>query len=371
MRKQFLICTTLVVAASLAPTVARAQTTELNFGVVSTEVSTNLKKVWDPYFEAMAKGTGLKINGFYASDYAGVIEGMRFNKVQVARYGNKSAMEAVNRSNGEVFALSVDVDGAAGYWSHLIVHRDSPLQNLDDVLKCDKSLNFGIGDPNSTSGFLVPVSYIFAARNIEPKTCFKALRAASHEANDMAVAHKQVDVATSNDKSLRRLQMTAPDARESIRVIWTSPLIKNDPLVWRKDLPADIKTRVYTWHMSYGRIGTPEEIAEARKVLAAMLRAPYDPTDDTQLLPIRILEANKDIMKLQADDKLSAEEKAAKISPLQAQIKKWQEQADKAEDSGFKKQVKAFLEADKAGNQAELKRMIAEFATEFAGAPKN
>jgi len=366
MRQLFLIGTTLVVAASFAATVARAETTELNFGVVSTEASTNLKNIWEPYFEAMAKGTGLKINGFYASDYAGVIEAMRFNKVQVARFGNKSAMEAVNRSNGALFALAVDVDGAAGYWSHLIVHKDSPLQNLDDVLKCDKSLNFGIGDPNSTSGFLVPISYIFAANNIEPKTCFKTVRNASHEANDMAVANKQVDVATSNDKSLRRLEMTAPDARKSIRVIWTSPLITNDPLVWRKDLAADIKTRIYTWHMSYGRIGTPEQIAAARKILAAMLRAPYNPTNDNQLLPIRILEANKDMMKLQADNKLSAEEKAAKISPLQAEIKKYQEQADKAEQSEFKKQVEAFLEADKAGNQAELKRMIDEFAASFA-----
>jgi phosphonate transport system substrate-binding protein len=286
MRKLFLIGATLVVAAGVAAPVVRAETNELNFGVVSTEASTNLKKIWDPYFEAMAKGTGLKVNGFYASDYAGVIEAMRFNKVQVARYGNKSAMEAVNRSNGELFALSVDVDGAAGYWSHLIVHKDSPLKDLDDVLKCDKSLNFGIGDPNSTSGFLVPMSYIFAERKIEPKNCFKAVRNASHEVNDVAVANKQVDIATSNDKSLRRLQMTAPEARKNIRVIWTSPLITNDPLVWRKDLPANIKARVYEWHLNYGRIGTPEEIADARKILAAMLRAPYEPTDDNQLLPI-------------------------------------------------------------------------------------
>jgi hypothetical protein len=76
-------------------------------------------------------------------------------------------------------------------------------------------------------------------------------------------------------------------------------------------------------------------------------------------------------MKLQADDKLSSEEKAAKISPLQAEIKNWQEQADKAEHSGFKKRVEAFRAADKAGNQVELKRMIAEFSTDFARTPSH
>jgi len=372
MRKLFLIGTALVMATGIAATVARADPqAEINFGIVSTESSTNLKTIWEPYLEEMAKGTGLTINAFYATDYAGVIEAMRFKKIQVARFGNKSAMEAVNRSNGELFALAVDSYGAPGYWSHLIVHKDSPLQTVDDVLKCDKSLDFGIGDPNSTSGFLVPVSYIFAAKNIDPKTCYKTVRNASHEANGMAVAHKQVDVATINDKILRRLEVTSPEARKNIRVIWTSPLITNDPVVWRKDLAADIKTRLYTWHMSYGRIGTPEEIAAARKILAAMLRAPFNPTNDDQLLPIRILEASKDIMKFQADDKLSAEEKAAKIAPLQTEIKKDQELSDKAEHSEFNKQVEAFLEADKAGDQAKLKAMIATFAANAANAPTN
>src|SRR6516162_4947372 len=72
-------------------------------------------------------------------------------------------------------------DGNDGYYSHIIVHKDSPFAKVEDILKCDKSLDFGIGDPNSTSGFLVPTAYIFAARNIDPKTCFKTVRNANHQ----------------------------------------------------------------------------------------------------------------------------------------------------------------------------------------------
>ena len=158
----------------------------------------------------MAKATGFKVNGFYATDYAGVIEAMRFNKIQVAWYGNKSGMEAVDRASGEVFAQIVSRDGSVGYYSHIIVHKDSPYTKLDDILKCDKSLDFGIGDPNSTSGFLVPTSYIFAANNIDPKSCFKTVRNASHQANAMAVANKQVGAATNNSEDLQRVAMTAP-----------------------------------------------------------------------------------------------------------------------------------------------------------------
>jgi phosphonate transport system substrate-binding protein len=369
MRKLFTVGTAL--AMGIAATVAHAETTELNFGIIATEASTNLKTVWEPYLAAMAKGTGFKVTGFYASDYAGVIEAMRFKKVQVAWFGNKSAMEATNRSDGEIFAQSVDSEGNPGYWSHLIVYKDSPIKTLDDVLKCDKSINFGIGDPNSTSGFLVPTSYIFAERNIDPKECFKTLRNASHEANAMAVAHKQVDVATNNSENLRRVEITAPDARKDIRVIWTSPLIPSDPLVWRKDLAPDIKTKLYTWLMSYGRVGTPEEIEAAKKVLAGLQWAPFDPSSNDQLLPIRVLEANKSIMKIKGDQKLSAEEKAAKIAPLQADITKYREAAEKADHGAFKKQVALFIETDKANDQAKLKKMIGEFAATAASTPTN
>ena len=83
----------------------------------------------------MQKRTGIKVKAFFASDYAGIIEAMRFNKVQVAWFGNKSAMEAVDRASGEVFVQTLSKDGAPGYWSLLVVHRDSPLRSIEDVVK--------------------------------------------------------------------------------------------------------------------------------------------------------------------------------------------------------------------------------------------
>ncbi len=152
-------------------------------------------------------------------------------------------------------------------------------------------------------------------------------------------------------------------------MIWTSPLIPSDPLVWRKDLAVDVKTKLYTWLMSYGRIGTPEEIASAKKVLAGLQWAPFIPSSNDQLLPIRILEANKSIMKIKGDAKLSAEEKAANIAPLEADIRTYQEAADKAEHGAFMKQVAPFIEADKANDQTKLKKLIGEFAANAAATP--
>lgn len=346
--------------------VAAAETpTELNFGVISTEASVNQKKNWEPFVEEMAKAIGIKVKAFYATDYAGVIEAMRFNKVQVAWYGNKAGMEAVDRSNGEVFAQLVAKDGSNGYYSHIIVNADSPYTKLDDILKCDKSLNFGIGDPNSTSGFLVPTAYIFAARDIEPKSCFKTVRNASHQANGMAVANKQVDAATNNSEDLQRIAVTAPEARPKIKVIWTSPIIPLDPLIWRKDLDPAVKAKVYTFILSYGRFGTDDQIAHERQILANLIWSPFNPSSDRQLIPIRMLEANKALMKVKADDKLSDAEKDAQVAKIKAELANIEAMEKKTENDPYQKRVAAFIAADKAGDKSTMKKMIAEFAAGF------
>ena len=77
----------------------------------------------------------------------------------------------------------------------LIVRKGSGI-TLDDVLRCGKRYDFGIGDPRSTSGTLAPMAYLFIPRNIDPETCFKVVRSATHQANLFAVANGVVDVAT-------------------------------------------------------------------------------------------------------------------------------------------------------------------------------
>ena len=366
LRNLFLAQAPLLFLIASVGTAGAQSPVEINFGVISTEASMNQKKNWEPFLQAMAKSTGFKINGFYSTDYAGVIEAMRFNKVQVAWFGNKSGMEAADRAGAEVFAQIVSRDGSIGYYSHVIVHRDSPFEKLDDILKCDKSLDFGIGDPNSTSGFLVPTSYIFAARNIDPKSCFKTIRNANHQANATAVANRQVSAATNNSEDLQRIEATAPEAREKIKIIWTSPLIPLDPLMWRKDLDAVAKSKLYTSLMSYGHIGSDAEIKAARDILANLIWSPFHPSSDDQLLSTRKLEANKDLLKIKGDAKLSNDEKAKEIAVIQVQLTKLDEMEGKGKANPFHSRVAAFIEAEKAGRQEDMKRMIAEFAAIYA-----
>ena len=289
---------------------------EINFGIISTESSQNLKSDWQPVLDDMAKKLGMKVNGFFASDYAGIIEGMRFNKVQVAWFGNKSAMEAVDRASGEVFAQMINADGTLGYYSHLIVHKDSPIKSLDDMLKQGKNLSFGNGDPNSTSGFLVPGYYVFSQNNIDPKTFFKVSRGANHESNALAVANKQVDVATNNSENLDKLKEKLPGKFNDIRVIWTSPLIPSDPLVIRKDLSEPLKGKIKEFFYSYGK-GSQQEKDNLYKLSKL---SSFKLSTNSQLIPIRQLELFKDRNKIDADASLAAADKQAKLADIDRQL---------------------------------------------------
>ncbi len=315
------LAATVLCAAMGTPT--KAEDT-LNFGIISTESTVNLKQEWVPFIDAMAKETGFTVHPYFAPDYAGIIEGMRFNKVQVAWFGNKSAMEAVDRASGEIFVQSVDASGNPGYWSLLIVNKDSPLTSVDDVLKNASELSFGNGDPNSTSGFLVPAYYVFAQHGIsDPKQIFKRVVNANHETNALAVANKQVDVATNNNENLDRIKDRQPDKYDQIKIIWTSPLIPADPIVWRKDLPDDVKKKVKTFFLTYGMpvAGKSEaQVKEELAVLNGLKWAPFRESNDDQLLPIRQLELFRQKTKLQADTTMPEAEKAAKLTEIETKL---------------------------------------------------
>jgi len=306
----------IIVAGMLAISVLPAIAKEISFGIIATDSASAQRERWEPFFKDMEKATGLTVKSFYAPDYAGVIEAMRFNKVQVAWYGNKAAMEAVDRANGEVFAQVGYADGTWGYHALLITHKDSPYTNVDDVIKNGKNINFGIGDPNSTSGFLVPTYYIFAQRNIEPRNTFKTVRNASHGANIQAVLAKQLDVATNNTEDYGRLEATKPELASQIRVIWKSPLIPSDPFVWRKDLDQQTKDKIRKFVLEYAK-NNPAE----KEVLKNIYNyAGFRASTDAQLNPIRQLELFKDRRKVESDASLTDADKKKKLADIDAAL---------------------------------------------------
>lgn len=270
---------------------AKASVKTVNFSILATESSTSLQSFWAPIIADMEKQTGYKIKPFYGSNYTALIEAMRFKQTDVGWFSNQSGLEATRRSGGEVFVRTFDPSGRDGYRSLIIVPAKSNL-TLEQVLKCDKSLNFGIGDAKSTSGTLAPMTYLFAPRGIKPAECFKTVRTANHQANLFAVARGVLDVATNNSTAVNLQKGRDPAINDAIRVIWTSPPLPEDPIVWRKDLDPQVKARLRKFFESYGQ-GTGPEAARQKALLSKVSIGGFKPADNSHLLPVREMEATE------------------------------------------------------------------------------
>lgn len=267
----------------------------VTFSILSTESAQNMESYWAPVLADMEKQTGLKVKPFFSSNYSALIEAMRFKQTDLGWFSNQSGLEAVRRSNGEVFARTFDPSGTDGYKSVIIVPANSPIRTLDDLLKCDGTLNFGMGDKKSTSGTLAPMTYVFIPAGKKPETCFKTVLTANHQANLFAVAAGRLDAATNNTTAIRLNAERGEGQAAKIRVIWESPTLPEDPMVWRKDLDPAVKERLRQFFLTYGQGDTPEA-ARQRALLAKISIGGFKPADDSHLIPVREMEATENLL---------------------------------------------------------------------------
>lgn len=266
-----------------------ANPNELTFSILSAENQASMQPLWQPLLDDLSAQIGVKVKPFFATNYTSLVEAMRFNQVQMGWFSAAPALQAVRRADAEVLGRVVDAGGEATYKSVLIVRKGSGI-TLDRVLTCDRKLSFGIGDAQSTSGTLAPMTYLFTPNNIEPVKCFKAVRSASHQANVFAVANGVLDVATNNTVGLVFAKRENPEVADKLEVIWTSPPLPESSIVVRKDLDPALKEKIRQFFLTYGT-GTDAKAEKQRRVLKGLAYGGFRPADDSYLDPVREMEA--------------------------------------------------------------------------------
>ena len=283
----------------------------LTFTILSAEDQQSMARVWQPLLDDLHRQTGLTIVPKYASNYTGLIEAMRFNQAQAGWFSALPSLEAVNRADAEVLGRVVSGDGSVTYESILITRKGSKI-TLDDVLKCGKRYDFGIGDAKSTSGTLAPNYYLFGPHGIEPADCFKTVRSASHQANLGAVANGVLDVATNNTVGLTFAQKETPEIAAKVQVIWTSPPLPESAILVRKDLDPAVKEKLRTFFLTYGSAPGPDGDRQ-RKTMKDLTYGGFRPAGDDYLDPVRLMVATDDLSRARRAgdaDKIAAAQKA-------------------------------------------------------------
>ena len=201
--------------------------------------------------------TGIEITPIRVTDYNAAVEAVRANRAQIAWYGGKTYIQAVEIANVEAFAAGVRKgDTDASYFAYFVVPTDSDLQTLADI----KGKRLALNSIGSTSGDLIPqVELMKVGLSIKNKSDFKQVYyAGSHDACMMAALNKHVDVCGMSSRNFDARIADGTISLEQIRIIHRSSPVPPPPLAYSKSLPLEIRNKIKLATLdahNYGKIG--------------------------------------------------------------------------------------------------------------------
>ncbi len=243
-------------AVATSATSVRAQgVSEIVFAAVPAENASGVSDRMAPFIAYLSKEIGVKVTLRIANDYAAVIEGQRAGNIHIGGYGPASFARArLTGVQTDAFVIDVNADGTKGYYSVFYVLASSPYKTIDDL----KGKNLGVVDPNSTSGYSMPL-FALNKHGIPSAEKFfgKVQTTGSHENAVLALAQGTVDVAANwwnadDDSNLTRMlgKGMVKNAsgqvlkKEDFRVVLKTDLIINSPIALLASLPAPLKTKI-------------------------------------------------------------------------------------------------------------------------------
>ncbi len=211
--------------------------------------------------EYLEKATPYKYEVTIPQSFVAVVEAFGTKRADVAAINTFGYVLAHDKYQAEA-RLTVLRHGSSTYQSQFIAKADSGIKKLEDL--AGKKIAFV--DAASTSGYLLPLKTL-KDKKIEPK---ETMFAQKHDNVVSMVYQGQVDAGATfysppskDDKGVeqiedaRRLVKTQyPDVEKKVAIISLSEPIPNDPIVFRKEMPEEMKTKIIQAMMSF--VATPE-----------------------------------------------------------------------------------------------------------------
>lgn len=238
-------------------TAARAETVEtFRVGILGGENEADSLRNYQCVADKLPAVLGVKeVKLFPATDYDGVIQGLLGGTLEYAELG-ASGYAKIYLSNPdavEPILTTVQTDGSTGYYSIMVARKDSGIKTLADM----KGKKLGFADPDSTSGYLIPVTALpkdignAAVKDFFGETGFGG----GHENLVLAVKDGKFDAGTTfgsgvgsfdegyTSGNLHKMVSKGLIDMKDFVELWKSPLIPNGPIVVRTALDADLKAK--------------------------------------------------------------------------------------------------------------------------------
>ncbi|QPB21715.1 phosphonate ABC transporter substrate-binding protein [Rhizobium sp. 007] len=253
MLKKALFAATALLA--LAGAAAAEDLKEFRVGILGGENEADRLRNFQCLSEKLPAAIGVeKVSFFPAADYDGVVQGLLGGTLDYAELG-ASAYAKVYLANSkavEPILTTVQTDGATGYYSVMVARKDSGIKKLEDM----KGKKLGFADPDSTSGYLVPLVTLPEAIGAPVKEYFSSTGfGGGHENLVLEVVKGNFDAGTTwasgvgefkdgySSGNLRKMVDKGILNMDDLVELWKSPLIPNGPVVIRSSLNDDMKTK--------------------------------------------------------------------------------------------------------------------------------
>ncbi|SHM47580.1 phosphonate transport system substrate-binding protein [Roseovarius litoreus] len=244
----------IVATTALTAPVMAQDITEFRIGILGGENAQD-RMTSNECFRAKAEELlGVPVKLFTPADYDGVIQGLLGGTIDMAWLGASAYAKTylTDPEAVEPVLVKVNTDGSYGYHSIGFARKDSGIASLEDM----QGKKFGFGDPNSTSGYLIPSIEIPAltGATMENGAYFgEVVFTGGHEQTIVAVSNGDVDGGVTwadgigewedgyNSGALRKASDAGLVDMNELVEIWRSKPIPEGPIVLRKDLPERVK----------------------------------------------------------------------------------------------------------------------------------
>jgi phosphonate transport system substrate-binding protein len=249
MLKNILLGTVALVALSTGATTTFAQDIkEFRVGILGGENEADRLRNYQCLADHLKAEFGFeKVSLFPAADYDGVIQGLLGGTLDVAGLGASGYAKIFLADAAAVVPMftTQQTDGSTGYHSIGLALKTS---GITDIMSA-KGKKLGYADPDSTSGYLIPLTQIPTTTGMPNEQFFSETSFnGGHENNVLAMLDGKVDVAVDDASGVGEFadgwtsgtahKMVAKGTLDMNDVVevWRSPLIPNGPTVARTAL---------------------------------------------------------------------------------------------------------------------------------------
>ena len=221
----------------LAAAHSQAQSTEHVFRVsaIPDEAPTELQRKFKPLGEYLEKKIGMKVEFTPVTDYAASVEALINKKVDMVWFGGFTFVQAKDRSKNQITPLVQRAEDEK--FKSVFITTNKDINKLEDL----KGRTLSFGSESSTSGHLMPRSFLLAAK-INPDTDLKRIAfSGAHDATVAAVAGGKVDAGALNISVWEKLVAEKKVDPAVVRVFYTTPGYYDYNWSVRTDMNADLK----------------------------------------------------------------------------------------------------------------------------------